>query len=152
MAGGGGGGHSAVLQFSAVLPSKWIGTHTPKKWIEGNQKFIFQTQLDERVWLSWSLNKVELTKEDRYGIKLNVRISNSWWQVHYWELLVLKASWNSSFFCKCWSPFDFVFQDYSPGTALAKMFCVQLFNSWTASNSFVRKSSIEISWVWWQFY
>ena len=109
-------------------------SHT-KKWIEGNQKFIFQTQLEERVWLSWSLNKVELTKENTYGIKLNVRISNSWWQVHYWELLVLKASWNSSFFCKRWSPFDFVFQDYSPGTALAKMFCVQLFNSWTASNS-----------------
>ena len=58
-----------------------------------------------------------------------IRISNSWWQVHYWELLVLKASWNSSFFCKCWSPFDFVFQDYSPGTELTKVFCVQYYCS-----------------------
>ena len=46
-----GWGHSASLQFSVVRPSNELEL-TQKNWIEGNQKFIFQTQLDKRVWLS----------------------------------------------------------------------------------------------------
>jgi len=63
-----------------------------------------------------------------------------------------KCNQEFKFFCKCWSPFDFVFQDYSSGTELTKKFCVKFcFMAVTASNSFVRRSSIEISWVRWKF-
>ena len=139
-----GWGHSASLQISVVHPSNELEL-TQKNWIEGNQKFIFQTQLDKRVWLSLVIELSGAHKRKQVWNKLEC--SN-------FELLMAgtllttacpKGKLEFKFFASPDHHLILFFKIIVWTLNSQQMFCVQLFDSRTASNSFVWKSSIEIS-------
>lgn len=125
-----GWGYSASLQFSAVRSSNELEL-TQKNWIEGNQKFIFQTQLDKRVWLILFIERSGAHKRKQVWNKI---------ECLNFQLLMAGILLRTA----CPTGKLETFSSFFAST--------ELHQTWTASNSFVRKSSIEISWIWWQFY